>query len=632
MSPKSPAVLQLLRQLDLPASANKAQIRAAYLRKVKVLHPDVAGKSAEERFRQLKEDYEHGMEALKKGAQAQHSHRGHSRHAYGAQDFSQRPHHHSTHGHRRHWDPNPWRHSKDGPNMAHRLRNMSFAAFGVFGLSIYMLTSSPNYAAAPPRFQEDSNSKQREADIKRAEMEAEQIAARTSAEGGPATPAAYTREKSDYYKNRLTRSSVRVRGSDAYVSPSEAAKSREKREGIQYSARALVTVNRGHLWGCSAMQGWRTSMEDSHLAVSFEDELDGISFFGVFDGHGGSEVAAFCKQYMPDEISRQLKERLARGARLSGDCLGEVLTASFHAMDDMLRSPDYERPLLALKQAARPGSKGQGSSSSEAAGSSSSCDAEEAAEAEEPTQKPRGVLSLLSNSIESDLAQARDKGSLSRDEAKQVMMKMALLRKLESKAPALGPDTGAADNVGCTAVCILLTRDEIVCANAGDSRAVLCRKGGPPVALSQDHKPNDAVERERIEAAGGRIEEISVGIRVHYRVNGNLNLSRSIGDLEYKKSPELGHERQMICSTPDIVKMPRMKDDDFIILACDGVWDVKSNEDVCSFMKEKLHGDDAEAIIPAVESLLDDCIAEDPKKTNGLGGDNMTCLVVQLQP
>lgn len=371
-------------------------------------------------------------------------------------------------------------------------------------------------------------------------------------------------------------------------------------------------------------------MEDSHLAVSFEDELHGISLFGVFDGHGGSEVAAFCKQYMPDEISRQLKERLARGARLSGDCLGEVLTATFHAMDDMLRSPDYERPLLALKQAARPGSKGQGSSS-EAAGSSS-CDAEAAAEAEEPAQKPRGVLSLLSNSIESDLAQARDKGSLSRDQAKQVMMKMALLRKLESKAPALGPDTGAADNVGCTAVCILLTRDEMVCANAGDSRAVLCRKTGP-VALSKDHKPNDEVERKRIEAAGGRVEEISVGIRVHYRVNGNLNLSRSIGDLEYKKSPELGHERQMICSTPDIVKMPRMKDDDFIVLACDGVWDVKSNEDVCSFMKEKLQGsDDAEAIIPAVESLLDDCIAEDPKKTNGLGGDNMTCLVVQLQP
>jgi len=247
MSPKSPAVLQLLRQLDLPASASKAQIRAAYLRKVKVLHPDVAGKSTEERFRQLKEDYEHGMEALKKGAQAHHSHRGHSKHAYGAHDLHrERPQHHSTHyhsahyhqRHRRHWDPNPWP-SNGGrwgdTTMAQRLRNMSLAAFGVFGLSIYLLTPSPNYAAAPPRFHEDS--KQRMADIKRAEAEAQHLAARTAGEGSPNVGAApYVREKSDYYKNRLTRSTIRVRGSDAYVSPSEAAKSREKREGTEYAS------------------------------------------------------------------------------------------------------------------------------------------------------------------------------------------------------------------------------------------------------------------------------------------------------------------------------------------------------------------------------------------------------------
>lgn len=368
-------------------------------------------------------------------------------------------------------------------------------------------------------------------------------------------------------------------------------------------------------------------MEGSHLAISgLGEELSGISLFGVFDGHGGSEVAAFCKKYMPDEISRQLRVRLASGTRLSGDCLGEVLTASFHAMDEMLRSPEFERPLLALKQAARAGPKGgdAGVSSSEA-GSSSSADLDEV---EEAARKPRGVLSLLSNSIQSDLDKARDKGSLSREEAKQVMMKMALLRNLESKVPSLSP-TGAADNVGCTAVCILLTDDEIVCANAGDSRAILCRNG-KPVALSEDHKPNSSVERRRIEAAGGRIEEISVGIRVHYRVNGNLNLSRSIGDLEYKKQP-LGPEQQIICSTPDIVKIPRAEDDAFIILACDGVWDVKSNEEVCSYITKELNSSkDGEDITAAVEALLDTCIAEDPKKTNGLGGDNMTCLVIQL--
>ncbi|CAE7565153.1 unnamed protein product [Symbiodinium natans] len=321
------------------------------------------------------------------------------------------------------------------------------------------------------------------------------------------------------------------------------------------------------------MQGWRTSMEDAHIAVSgLGEELDGLSLFGVFDGHGGAEVAAFCKQYLPDEVRRQLRKRLADGARLSGDVLGEALISSFHAMDEMLRSPEHERQLLALKQAARPSAKGIGGASSSSgssdSGSSSGSDSE--AEEKDDGKKPRGVLSLLSNSIQSTLAQARDKGSLSREEAKQVMMKMALLRRLESKAPSLSADPAAADNVGCTAVCVLLSDTEIVCANAGDSRAVLCREG-QAVELSQDHKPNEARERERIEAAGGRIEEIPVGARVHYRVNGNLNLSRSIGDLEYKKQPTMGHERQMICSTPDIVKMPLSKEDDFIVIACDGV-------------------------------------------------------------
>ncbi|CAE7249263.1 ptc2 [Symbiodinium pilosum] len=375
---------------------------------------------------------------------------------------------------------------------------------------------------------------------------------------------------------------------------------------------------RGHVWGCSAMQGWRTGMEDAHIAVSgLGDELDELSLFGVFDGHGGAEVAAFCKQHLPDEIRRQLRKRLADGARLSGDVLGEALISAFHAMDDMLRSPEHERQLLALKQAVRPSAKGIGAAASSSSGSSSdsgsSSGSDSEAEEKEDGKKPRGVLSLLSNSIQSTLEQARDKGSLSREEAKQVMMKMALLRRLESKAPSLSSDAAAADNVGCTAVCVLLSDTEIVCANAGDSRAVLCR-GGSPVELSHDHKPNEAGERERIEAAGGRIEEIPVGARVHYRVNGNLNLSRSIGDLEYKKQPALGHERQMICSTPDIVKMALNKEDDFIALACDGVWDVKTNADVCSFVKKRLAA--GEEIVPAVEALLDDCIAEDPKKAS----------------
>lgn len=374
-----------------------------------------------------------------------------------------------------------------------------------------------------------------------------------------------------------------------------------------------------HTWGCSAMQGWRTNMEDSHITISdLGDDHKGISIFGVFDGHGGREVAHFVREHLPDEVRRQLRRvREEEGPVPPNRAFGEALKQGFHSMDDMLRSPDHERELLSLKQGA-----GRGSS---AAGSGSSGDGDE--DGEPDAQKPK-VVNALQSSINSDLAQARDKGALSKDEAQNVMMKIALLKRLENHGAVENPDAGAADNVGCTAVCILLSETEVVCANAGDSRAILCRSG-KPVELSHDHKPNDSIERRRIEAAGGRVEEIPVGTRVHHRVNGNLNLSRAIGDMEYKKKPELGHEAQMICSTPDLIHIPLTEDDEFIVLACDGVWDVKTNEDVCDFVGPRLKkGEEIEKI---VEALLDSCIADDPRETHGLGGDNMTCVIVQLR-
>lgn len=77
----------------------------------------------------------------------------------------------------------------------------------------------------------------------------------------------------------------------------------------------------------------------------------------------------------------------------------------------------------------------------------------------------------------------------------------------------------------------LVTPDNIFVANAGDSRAVLCKKGpkgAETLELSVDHKPSLPTEKLRIEQAGMFVEED--------RVNGILNLSRSLGDMEYKKN------------------------------------------------------------------------------------------------
>jgi len=373
-------------------------------------------------------------------------------------------------------------------------------------------------------------------------------------------------------------------------------------------------------------------MEDAHITISdLGGGCAGVSLFGVFDGHGGREVAMFCEANVPDEVRRRLaprKEDFASGA---------ALTSSFHRIDELLRDPEHQQALLALKRGGV-GDKGQGSSSSSSTVPEPGGEADGAADNAAGGQRNSKVLSFMQSSIKADLIKAKEKGSLSKDDATQLMMKMSLLKRVEGQQSAVLAGTpadtsAAANNVGCTAVCILLTEATVVCANAGDSRAVLCR-GGRQVELSHDHKPNDDTERTRIEAVGGRVEEIPVGsgptARVHYRVNGNLNLSRAIGDLEYKKNVELGHDKQMICSTPDIICMDLVPQDEFIVIACDGVWDVKSNQEACDFVRERLRR--GVPIPTIIEELLDDCITKDPKETLGLGGDNMTAVVVNLRP
>ena len=100
------------------------------------------------------------------------------------------------------------------------------------------------------------------------------------------------------------------------------------------------------------------------------------------------------------------------------------------------------------------------------------------------------------------------------------------------------------DSIGCTANVILIEdMKKLYIANAGDSRCVLGR-GGKAVPLSFDHKPDNEEEKRRIEHAGSTILE--------GRVDGNLNLSRSLGDLKYKINKNLKPEEHPVTANPDI--------------------------------------------------------------------------------
>lgn len=186
------------------------------------------------------------------------------------------------------------------------------------------------------------------------------------------------------------------------------------------------------------------------------------------------------------------------------------------------------------------------------------------------------------------------------------------------------PITAYSMSTGCTSCVSLITKDTIYCANSGDSRCVLSR-GGKAVELSEDHKPDNEGEKKRIEAAGGFVED--------GRVRGTLSLSRALGDMEYKLNKKMPVEKQMITCVPEMMSEKIHPDDDFLIIACDGIWDCKTSQGcVDTFrksIKDRKTGEKRQIVI---ENLFDEILCKDVNDPNsdGSGTDNMTCIVVEF--
>lgn len=180
---------------------------------------------------------------------------------------------------------------------------------------------------------------------------------------------------------------------------------------------------------------------------------------------------------------------------------------------------------------------------------------------------------------------------------------------------------------GCTAVVALLVGRELYVANAGDSRCVVCRDG-KAIEMSYDHKPEDELERTRINKAGGRVTQDG-------RVNGGLNLSRAIGDHAYKTNKDLPLSDQMISPVPDVKKLTiDPEKDSFVLLACDGIWNSLSSQETVDFVNDRLKKSakhDTNYLTNIIKELFDHCLAPDTMG-DGTGCDNMTAVIAKLKP
>ncbi|CAC9893474.1 unnamed protein product, partial [Aureobasidium pullulans] len=268
-------------------------------------------------------------------------------------------------------------------------------------------------------------------------------------------------------------------------------------------------------YGISCMQGWRISMEDAHATILDLQPLEGddlkpaasdvrISFFGVYDGHGGDKVALY-----------------------TGENLHKII-----AKQEAFKNKDFEQ---ALKD---------------------------------------GFLAI----------------------------DRAILSDMKRKSPDVPPLSASSP----------MTR----------STSTVLGVKGRAKPLSFDHKPQNegssrSVAIARICAAGGFVD--------FGRVNGNLALSRAIGDFEFKKSADLPPEQQIVTAYPDVTVHDLSDDDEFIVLACDGEY--SSSQAVIEFVRR---GIAAKQELSAIcENMMDNCLASS-SETGGVGCDNMTISVVAL--
>lgn len=163
---------------------------------------------------------------------------------------------------------------------------------------------------------------------------------------------------------------------------------------------------------------------------------------------------------------------------------------------------------------------------------------------------------------------------------------------------------------GTTANICIIYGNTLYTANVGDSRSVLCRNG-KAIPLSFDHKPTNKSEMKRIQSSAGFVH--------NKRVNGRLAVSRAIGDNSLK---HLNPKLSPLTAMPEITINTLTSKDEFIVMACDGLWDVMSNQEVVDFIRLRyLKKHDLQLISKNIVYYAINTLDS---------GDNVTCLIIKI--
>jgi serine/threonine protein phosphatase PrpC len=194
------------------------------------------------------------------------------------------------------------------------------------------------------------------------------------------------------------------------------------------------------------------------------------------------------------------------------------------------------------------------------------------------------------------------------------------------------------DSSGSCGIMAMIQGNKCIIANVGDSRLVLFKKGKVFFA-TEDHKPNTETEKRRIKLAGGEIyqtitlfplrqngKEIEPPWRV---LPGRLSVSRTFGDIEAKET-KFGGIPGVVLALPDITEIELDNEFNFMVIGCDGIFDVLSNEEILECIKivlkeknvKEIKEDDVHELCGDFAAMIvKSAIAKD-------SSDNVSCIVV----
>lgn len=370
-----------------------------------------------------------------------------------------------------------------------------------------------------------------------------------------------------------------------------------------------------------AILGRRPRMEDRFIIEENINNDTGISFFAVFDGHGGEFAADFAKDILVKNIYHKITET-AELLKNGGDQL---------TVNNNSNTSDYENsPYLKRKSSRKDENNKENDTSAsvrrrdslrKSLSTTDDCSSPKQTNQQRETDvftsklnsliRPLGKDNLFNISNNSKEPGNKPAPPTSFDakcyieNGKINFGKMITDEVLAADYKLVEAAKKSTNIAGTTALIAIIQGTRLIVANVGDSRGVMCDSRGVAIPLSFDHKPQQVRERKRIHDAGGFI-----AFRGVWRVAGILATSRALGDYPLK-------DKNLVIANPDILTF-ELNDHKptFLILASDGLWDTFSNEEAVAFIKEHIHESDYGAKSLAMQSYYRGSV------------DNITVLVI----